>query len=71
MTTHDGMVQNAQQAFLENEPVQGVKGPTKLIELPEFDLVSGFVVDNLHCVDLGVSRQLGHLWFHSSNHQSP
>ena len=51
--------------------VRGVKGPTKLVQLAQFDLVSGFVVDNLRCVDLGVSRRLGHLWFDSSNHQEP
>ena len=38
-------------------------------QLPHFDLVSGFVVDNLHCIDLGVARQLGHLWFDTRNHQ--
>jgi hypothetical protein len=48
----------------------GVKGPTQLSQLPCFDLVAGFVVDNLHCVDLGVARQLGHLLFDSSNHQN-
>lgn len=29
------------------------------------------MVDNLHCVDLGVSRQLAHLWFDTVNHQQP
>lgn len=71
LRTHHGMVQNAQRAFVAKEAVQGVKGPTKLVQLPEFNLVSGFVVDNLHCIDLGVSRQFGHLWFDSSNHQEP
>ena len=65
------MIQNAQSAFQDKDAVFGVKGPSKLVQLPQFDLVSGFVVDNLHCVDLGVSRQLGHLWFDSSNHQEP
>ena len=39
----------------------------QLSQLPCFDLVS--VLDYLHCIDLGVARQLGHLWFDSSNHQ--
>ena len=49
----------------------GVKGPSKLLDLPHFDTVRGFVVDNLHCIDLGVSRQLAHLWFDSVNHHQP
>lgn len=31
----------------------GVKGPTPLMSLPFFDIVSGFVVDSMHCIDLG------------------
>ena len=34
-------------------------------------MVRGFVVDNLHCVDFGVSRQLAHLWFDTAHHQQP
>ena len=71
LRTHDDMIQNAKTAFLESDSVKGVKGPTQLSQLPYFDLVSGFVVDNLHRVDLGVARQLGHLWFDSRNHQQP
>ncbi|XP_073721364.1 uncharacterized protein [Misgurnus anguillicaudatus] len=43
----------------------GVKGPTSLMSLPYFDIVSGFVVD------LGVMRQLSILWFDSSYHREP
>ena len=71
LRTHSSMLKNAREAFHLNDAVLGVKGPTKLVQLPEFDLVSGFVVDNLHCIDLGVTRQLSHLWFDSSNHQEP
>ncbi|XP_073668003.1 uncharacterized protein [Paramisgurnus dabryanus] len=49
----------------------GVKGPTSLMSLPYFDIVSGFVVDSMHCVDLGVMRQLSILWFDSSYHREP
>ncbi len=65
------MERYARQAYHKQETVRGVKGPTKLLELPHFDVVRGFVVDNLHCIDLGVSRQLGHLWFDSANHNQP
>ena len=42
-----------------------------LLELSFFNAVKGFPVDKLHCVDLGVSRQLGHLWFDTCYHQEP
>lgn len=29
------------------------------------NFVSGFVVDNMHCIDLGVMRQMSILWFDS------
>ena len=60
---------HAKQAFKKNKAVKGVKGPSQLQELPHFNVVDSFVVDNLHCVDLGVARTLSHLWFNSSNHQ--
>ena len=71
LRTHASMIENGRGAFLSNECIAGVKGPTQLSQLPFFDLVSGFVVDNLHCVDLGVARQLGHLWFDTPNHRQP
>ena len=48
------------------EIVDGVKylSPFNLIHW--FNLVKGFVVDPMHCVDLGVMRQLAALWFDSS-----
>ena len=69
LRTHRDMLRNAKLAFQTSETVKGVKGPTQLVELPHIDLVDSFVVDNLHCIDLGVARNLGHLWFDSMNHQ--
>jgi hypothetical protein len=71
LRTHEQLKKNGRLAFRKKEPVKGVKGPTKLSDLPNFDIVRGFVVDNLHCIDLGVTRQLGHLWFDSNNHNEP
>ena len=71
LRTHKGMLADARKAFADDECVRGVKGPSQLRRLPHFDLVSGFVVDNIHCIDLGVARQLGHLWFDTTNHQQP
>ncbi|XP_064464144.1 uncharacterized protein LOC135375344 [Ornithodoros turicata] len=38
--------------------VNGVKGPSPLMNLPYFDLVWGQTVDYMHCVLLGVTRQI-------------
>ncbi|XP_037504319.2 uncharacterized protein LOC119379180 [Rhipicephalus sanguineus] len=42
--------------------VQGIKGPTPLINMPHFDIIWGFIPDYMHCVLLGVMRQLTELW---------
>lgn len=68
LRTHKETETHGRKAYEDGEPVCGVKGPTMFSDLLQFDIVRGFVVDNLHCVDLGVTRQLGHLWFDSCNH---
>ena len=71
LRTGKQIAKNGRLAFCKKKPVKGVKGPTILSKLPYFDIARGFVVDNLHCVDLGITRQLGHLWFDSTNHSEP
>ena len=71
LRTQEEITRDAKVAFTSQEIVNGVKGPSKLLELPFFNAVKGFPVDNLHCVDLGVSRQLGHLWFDTCYNQEP
>lgn len=68
LKTHRHMIRNAKHAFKANEAVFGVKGPTQLVELPYFDLAAGFVVDNLHCIDLGVARNLSSIQQMTSSH---
>ena len=51
--------------------VFGIKGPSWLSLLPAFDIVNGMSVDYMHCVLLGVTRQLLHLWFDTKNHKEP
>ena len=38
--------------------VYGVKGPSWLDTVPKFDIIQGIPVDYMHCVLLGVCRQL-------------
>ena len=51
-----------------DQPVMGVKGPSPLMKLGNFQMVTGFVPDYLHSVCLGTTRQLAKLWFDSTNH---
>lgn len=39
-----------------------------LVAIPEFDIINGVTIDYMHCVLLGVTRQLLELWFDSENH---
>lgn len=43
--------------------VCGFKAPSPLLKLPSFDIVSGIAIDAMHCVFLGVVKQLVGLWF--------
>ena len=51
-------------------PVEGVKGTSWLDTVSWFDCVQGTAVDYMHCVLLGVTRQLLHLWFDSKHHHA-
>ena len=49
----------------------GVINASRLLLLPDFDIVRGFAVDYMHCVLLGVTRSLCFLWFDSEHHNEP
>lgn len=50
------------EAAASSRTVQGVKRPSALINLQHFDIVWSFTPDYMHCVLLGVTRQLTELW---------
>lgn len=50
------------------EPVKGVKGPSLLMKLQKFNIISGFVPEYQHSVCLGTTRQLASLWLDSKHH---
>lgn len=66
--TPEQMLKDATEAVHRQCVVNGVKGPSILSLLPKFNIVDGLVPEYMHCVILGVVRQLGRLWFDSSNH---
>lgn len=39
-------------------PIYGIKTVSPLINLPQFDIINGFVPDYMHCCLLGVARQI-------------
>ncbi|XP_075744426.1 uncharacterized protein LOC142803216 [Rhipicephalus microplus] len=52
-------------------PVNGLKGVSPLVKLPNFDLVWGYTVEYMHSVLMGVTRQFAEYWFDSSNSNEP
>ena len=61
--THKGFVDNAKLAYDSKSIAHGVKGPTCLSRLKNYDLVLGTGIDYMHSVLLGVMRLLMFLWF--------
>ena len=47
--------------------VFGFKAPSPLLGLPSFDIVTGIGIDSMHCIFLGVVKQLVGLWFDSKH----
>lgn len=56
------MIHDMEEAVRGGHPIRGVKGLSPLVSLPYFDVVHGFVPDYMHCVLLGVTKQLSKLW---------
>lgn len=50
------MLKDMEQALQQNASENGVKGPSPLINMPDVDIVWGFVPDYMHSVLLGVTR---------------
>ena len=64
-TQHD---LDAAQALHQKAVVNGVKGPSWLRKLTNYDIIDGTAIDYMHCVLLGVMRQLLSLWIGSEHH---
>ncbi|KAL7288241.1 hypothetical protein TKK_0017582 [Trichogramma kaykai] len=48
-------------------PVYGVLKKSVLIELNNFNIISGFVPDSMHSIDLGIAKQFIKYWVDSKN----
>ncbi|XP_064472840.1 uncharacterized protein LOC135387663 [Ornithodoros turicata] len=60
------MIADMTEAASQGTPVRGVKGPSPVLNLPGFDIVWSFTPDYMHCVLLGVARQMTELWLTST-----
>ncbi|KAG1652266.1 hypothetical protein GQR58_026433 [Nymphon striatum] len=67
--TNTSHARHAITAEAEGRVVNGVKGPSYLSMVADFDIVSGFAADYMHQCLLGVTRYFViYLWLDSSNH---
>lgn len=72
--THECVVHDAMKVLkmraegLKCIDVRGIKGPTPLLLLPEFDVVKGSPVDYLHFALHGITGKISGLWFDTHNH---
>ena len=60
-------VKHMQQCLKSDKPIYGIKKPSCLINLLKFDIISGFVPDAMHCINLGIAEQFSNYWFGSNN----
>lgn len=58
---------DVQAAIRTGKPSLGVKGPSPLGSLPEFDIIWGVSADYMHCILEGVTRQITELWLTSTH----
>ncbi len=68
---HNTTVQIGEIAKNNEQSILGIKGPSPVVDLPHFDLINGMVPDYMHCVLLGVCRQIATLWFDSKSYSQP
>ena len=47
----------------------GIKGPSWLSTIPHYDLIRGTSIDYMHCILLGVCKQVIKLWTQSKYHK--
>ncbi len=62
MREHEKVVSHMEQAT-PTKRVQGFRGKSGLCELNSFDFVQNTVPDYMHCVLLGITKNLLHKWF--------
>ncbi|KAG0415123.1 hypothetical protein HPB47_007705 [Ixodes persulcatus] len=67
--TSEMVARDMQLALRMGTTINGIKGPSPLMNLPGFDLLAGVCVEYMHAVLQGAARQFTELLFGSSNSQ--
>ena len=68
LRTNDNTEAFVLEAGDTTKPCFGVKGPSLLSRIPNFDIIRGMVPDYMHCMCLGVVRQMATLWLDTKYH---
>lgn len=63
--TSAGVFRDMKLAAELGVPVNGMNGLSPLVNMKNFDVVRGQAVDYMHCILLGVTRQLAGFWLDS------
>ena len=64
----ENLEKDAREATDKGEPVLGIKGPSWLSVVPDYNVLAGDTIDYMHCVLLGVTRMILKLWFDSEHY---
>ena len=67
LRTEQETLQYMQESLTSRRPVYGVKRPSCLINLQNFNIISGFVVDSMHNINLGIVEQFLSYWIDTRN----
>ena len=67
--SHSGFIKHAVHSVEKDRPVKGVKVPSIVLKIPNFDIVHGFPPEYMHCCLLGVACLLATEWFNIKNHE--
>ena len=70
LRTTQESIQFAKEACLIKKDVFGIKGPNELSKII-YNYIETTAIDVMHCVYVGITKKLGHLWFDSDNHDCP
>ena len=63
--TSQQLEKDSHEATENDTTVNGIKGPSWLSMVPDYNILEGNAVDYMHCVLLGVTKMLLKLWFDS------
>lgn len=70
LRTEENYLEHVVEAVRTKEPCYGIKGPTLLFYMVE-NMLESAAIDSLHCLYLGVTKQIINILFNSVYHKEP